>query len=125
LVPLTSSSSVVGGEIPSIAPTTDPKRKKGKIECDVSQVFKDEWATKFPWVELIINLKGKLQMVHCKVCTQMEGKEKLLYPKLNGLQKHSSRWKSLILVLELQWEIIIRVIKANTRKMKGFVPFSL
>jgi hypothetical protein len=26
----------------------------------------------------------------------MEGKEKLLYPKLNGLQKHSSRWKSLI-----------------------------
>jgi hypothetical protein len=27
---------------------------------------------------------------------QMEGKEKLLDLKLDGLQKHSSRWKSLI-----------------------------
>ncbi len=52
--------SVVGSEIPSIAPTTNPKRKKKKIECDICQVFKDEWATKFPWVELVINLEGKL-----------------------------------------------------------------
>jgi hypothetical protein len=28
------------------------------------------------------------------VCTQMEGKEKLLNPKLDGFQKHYSRWKS-------------------------------
>ncbi len=47
--------------------------------------FKDEWVAKFHWVELVINLEGKLQMVRCKMCTQMEGKEKLLNLKLDGL----------------------------------------
>jgi hypothetical protein len=84
-------SGVVGGEIPSIAPTTKPQRKKRKKECDISQVFKNEWVAKFPLIELVINLEGKLQMVHCKVCTQMEGKEKLLNPKLDGFQKHYNR----------------------------------
>ncbi len=35
-------------------------------------------------------------MVPCKVCIQVEVKEKLLNPKLDGLQKHFGRQISLI-----------------------------
>ncbi len=30
-------------------------------------------------------------MVWCKVCNEIEGKEKLLVPKFNNLQKHVGR----------------------------------
>jgi hypothetical protein len=33
--------------------------------------------TKFPWVEHVMDLEGKLQIMHCKMCIVVEGKEKL------------------------------------------------
>jgi hypothetical protein len=59
-----------------------------QIKIDIRQVFKDQLSIKFPWVEHVVGLEGKLQNVHCKTCIVVEGKEKLLNLKLDGLQKH-------------------------------------
>jgi hypothetical protein len=59
-------------------------RKKEK-KMIFAQVFKDQLSTKFPRVEHVMGLDGKLQIVHCKMCIVVEGKEKLLNLKLDGL----------------------------------------
>jgi hypothetical protein len=50
-------------------------------------------AIEFPWVEHVMGLEGKLQIVHYKMCMVVEGKEKLLNLKLDGLQKHCNKQK--------------------------------
>lgn len=40
-------------------------------------------------------------MVHCKIYTKLDGKEKLLVPKFDSLQKHACRWKCKIVILGL------------------------
>jgi hypothetical protein len=44
----------------------------------------------------MIDPTGKIQMVHYKICSLVEGKNKILNPKLDGLQKHASKRKTLI-----------------------------
>jgi hypothetical protein len=48
-------------------------------------VFKKEWATQFPWVEPVVDPLSKTHMVHCKLCSLVEGKDKIISPKLDGL----------------------------------------
>lgn len=48
------------------------------------------WVAKFPWVEIVIR---KLNMVRCKIYNEIDGREKLLVPKFDNLQKHGGRWK--------------------------------
>ncbi len=52
----------------------------------VKRVFKEEWATQFPWVELVVDPPSKTHMVHCKV-------RKIINTKLDGLQKHVGKRK--------------------------------
>jgi hypothetical protein len=59
-------------------------------------VFKEEWATQFPWVELVEDHVTKTHLVCCKVCSLVEGKDKILNLKLDGLQKHVGKKKALI-----------------------------
>jgi hypothetical protein len=56
-------------------------------------VFKEKWATQFPWVELVVNPTSKIHMMRCKVCYLVEGKDKIMNPKLDGLQKHAKKKK--------------------------------
>jgi len=37
--------------------------------------FQDEWACKQPWAKLVIDKDGKIHQVHCKLCTNIEGKK--------------------------------------------------
>jgi len=37
---------------------------------------------------LVFGKDGKMRMVRCKVCSTVEGREKLLVPKLDFLVKH-------------------------------------
>ncbi len=67
-------------------------KKKGE-KHNIHQVFKDQLATKFPWVENVMGCERKLQIVHCKMCIVVEGKEKLLNLKLYGLKKHYGKQK--------------------------------
>jgi len=61
---------------------------------------------KLPWAKSMFGSNGKVAQIWCKVCTQIEGKQKLLVPKLYCLWKHVScfgshasvkRWGSLFL----------------------------
>lgn len=40
-------------------------------------------------------------MDHCKICSELDGKEKLLFPKSDSLQKHACRQKCKIAILGL------------------------
>ncbi len=60
-------------------PIRERKRQKFKM------VFKKEWATQFPWVEPVVDPLSKTHMVHCKLCSLVEGKDKIISPKLDGL----------------------------------------
>ncbi len=48
---------------------------------------------KLPWVEDVVRCNGKLNMVHCKVYNEIDGREKLLIFKFDNLQKHVGRQK--------------------------------
>ncbi len=43
----------------------------------------------------MVDAHGKVHKVKCKVCTKIDGKEKLLAPKLDNLWKHNGRRKAL------------------------------
>jgi hypothetical protein len=49
-----------------------------------------------PWVEFVINEKCGVCQFKCKICIPVEGKEKLLAPKLDNLLKHFGNWKCLV-----------------------------
>ncbi len=44
----------------------------------------------------MVDLASKTHMVHCKVCSLIEGKDKILNLTLGGLQKHVRKRKTLI-----------------------------
>jgi NAD-dependent SIR2 family protein deacetylase len=48
--------------------------------------------------KLVVDAHGKVHQVKCTICTKIEGKEKLLAPKLNSLWKHSLDTVVIILV---------------------------
>jgi hypothetical protein len=45
------------------------------------------WASKLPWFKVVMGCDGKLNMVCCKIYNEIDGREKLLVPKFDGLQK--------------------------------------
>jgi hypothetical protein len=59
-----------------------------KKEVDINKVLKNEWVAQFPRVESMVDITCEIQMVHYKVCFMIEGKEKNLNPKLDGLPKN-------------------------------------
>jgi hypothetical protein len=67
----------------------EPKKKRPKkSEWEINIVFQYQWATRFPWFEPICEPNRKMKMVRCKICFNIEGREKLLVPKLDSLIKH-------------------------------------
>jgi hypothetical protein len=56
----------------------------------------ERWATRFCWSKLICGKDGKMHMVKCRVCSKVEGRDKLLVPKLDFFIKHSRMWKCTI-----------------------------
>jgi hypothetical protein len=48
------------------------------------------------WIKFLINEKGVMHQIRCKICTSIEGKEKLLAPKLDNLLKIVGQWKCLV-----------------------------
>jgi hypothetical protein len=54
----------------------------------------DSWAIKLPWTNMCLWSNGLLHNVKCKICNQVEGKDKLFAPKWESLCKHTSRKKA-------------------------------
>jgi hypothetical protein len=59
-----------------------------KRDCEGNKQFQDRWA------KSIVDDRGKVHQVQCAICLKIEGKERLLVPKLNKLFKHASRFKA-------------------------------
>jgi hypothetical protein len=91
---LCSSSSKGASNIQG--PTSrEPIKKKNK-EAEIKKVFKEEWATQFPWAKPMVDLTSEIQVVRCKVYSLVESKDKILNLEKDGLQKHARKWKALI-----------------------------
>jgi hypothetical protein len=52
--------------------------------------WQDSWAGRLPWAESVLGRDGRVTQVRCKVCSEVEGREKLLAPKIDSLWKHAS-----------------------------------
>ncbi len=79
----------------------EPFEKKPRRSYEKTRVFQDMWACRFPWVEAIVGEDGLVAQVRCKICGNIEGKPKLLTPKLDTLQKHVGRCKATILNFDI------------------------
>ncbi len=59
------------------------------------------WVAKLPQVEVVVACDGKLNMVHCKKISELDGKEKSLILNFDSLQKHACRWRCKIAIRRL------------------------
>jgi hypothetical protein len=66
------------------------------------------WAIRFSWFELVSGANGKMKMMKCTICTNIEGRDELLMPKLNSI-KHSTLNKCVITILG----IVVKEYYAN------------
>jgi hypothetical protein len=79
--------------------------KKIKKAYEMNMHVQDIWAIKFPWAESIMGSKGKVIQVWCKVCSLIDGKDKLLVTKFDSPWKHASCHKALVpLPMAKVWE---------------------
>jgi hypothetical protein len=44
-----------------------------------NQKIQDSWAVKLPWAKLCVRLDGSLHIVKCKICSEVEGKNKVFF----------------------------------------------
>jgi hypothetical protein len=65
--------------------------KKSKPNYDRARRFQLEWQARLPWAEGVLSEDGKLHMVKCRTYTTVDGREKLLAPKLDTLLKYEGR----------------------------------
>jgi hypothetical protein len=84
-------------------------------------VFKEKWVAQFPWVKPIVDFTSKIHMVHYKDFSLVEGMDKLIKIKLNGLQKHVGKKKLEFLVHDFWWVIITSTMITNIKEMIGFM----
>ena len=77
------------------SPLFQAARKK-KQSYEMNRHFQDSWAARLPWAESVLGRDGRVAQVRCKICTEVEGREKLLVPKLDSLWKHAGRRKALV-----------------------------
>jgi hypothetical protein len=75
---------------PAIANAVHEASRKRKT-YELNRHFQDSWATKCPWAEPVVGINGRITQVRCKICTDVEGREKLLVPKIDSLMKHARR----------------------------------
>jgi hypothetical protein len=75
---------------PAIANTVHEASRKRKT-YELNRHFQDSWAAKCPWAEPVVGVDGRITQVRCKICTDVEGREKLLVPKIDSLMKHAGR----------------------------------
>ncbi len=68
-----------------------PKKRANKLKWELNKVYQDKWATRFSWFEAGCQKDGKMNMVRCNICIDIEGKEKLLVPKLDSIKHFGLR----------------------------------
>lgn len=46
---------------------------------------------KLPWAELFVGLDDNLHIIKCKICSEVEGKDKLIVFKWDSICKHGCK----------------------------------
>jgi hypothetical protein len=62
-------------------PTVQPKLEVKKLNYNAIKKIQDPWATKFPSVKLCLGSHGNLHTSKCKICNEVDVKDKLLHVK--------------------------------------------
>jgi hypothetical protein len=62
-----------------------PSKKPRKPKWEFNQVFQAIWDAKLPLAKIVISPNGKLLMVRCRICINIEKHEKLHVPKFDGI----------------------------------------
>ena len=65
-----------------------------RLGYEQNRQWQDIWAVRLPWAESVFGEDGKIRQVHYKICSDVEGKDKLLVSKLDSLYKHCGRHKA-------------------------------
>jgi hypothetical protein len=66
-----------------------------KRNYDAIRKFQDRSVIELPWVELSIRKDGTLHIVKCRICIEVDGKDKLLVSKWDSFCKHVGHKKAL------------------------------
>jgi len=77
----------------SASPAHDLARAK-PLGYEANRQWQDSWAARLPWAESVLGEDGRIRQVRCKICSDVEGRDKLLVPKLDSLWKHCGRRKA-------------------------------
>ena len=90
-------STPVKGPVKEVVVGSEVVEARAKRKCyDHRRHFQDSWAAKLPWAESVVGELGIITEVRCRICTDVEGREKFLVPKLDSLYKHAGRRKALV-----------------------------
>ncbi len=72
--------------------------KKKKKAYGMNRHFQDTWVIKLLWAKSVMGSNDKVVKVWCKVCSFIDGKDKLLVAKFDFLWKHARRRKTLVVM---------------------------
>jgi hypothetical protein len=61
-----------------------------KKNYDAIKKFQEKWATQLPWVELFVGEDETLLIIKCRVCIEVEGKNKIFVVKWDSFCKHAN-----------------------------------
>ena len=76
---------------PAVASPAHELARARRLVYESNRQWQDVWAARHPWAESVLGADGQVRQVRCKVCSDVEGREKLLKPKIDGLWKHAGR----------------------------------
>jgi hypothetical protein len=80
---------------PAVASPLHAAARQWHLGYERNRHWQDSWAARLPWVESSLGRDGRVTQVRCKVCSEVEGREKLLAPKIDLLWKHVGRRRAL------------------------------
>ena len=79
---------------PKVASPAHELARARRRSYELNRHFQDSWAARLPWAESVVSADGTVRQVRCKICSEVEGREKLLVPKVNSIWKHCGRRKA-------------------------------
>ncbi len=67
--------------------------------------------------------QGKVHLMKCKVCSKIDGKDKIFAPKIGSLHKHVGRRKALVAIPKVcgASEYYMNKNKLSMLRMKGYM----
>jgi hypothetical protein len=69
--------------------------KKKKVSYEKRHNFQESWVAKHPWSEQNIGADGYLVSVRCRTCSEAQGHDFLMGPKIDTIRRHQGRRKAI------------------------------